>query len=85
MFNCVNWGFCSLIGLNLLNDGIVIDDMFLMCFRPLSDDEIKVHTPVVISCIENRREVCAVQSISNKQIDRTFMFDKVFGILSELR
>ncbi|XP_050291706.1 kinesin-like protein KIN-5D [Quercus robur] len=47
--------------------------------RPLSDDELRVHTPVVISCNENRREVCAVQSIANKQIDRTFAFDKVFG------
>ena len=46
-------------------------------FRPLSDDELRVHTPVVISCNENRREVCAVQSIANKQIDRTFAFDKV--------
>ncbi|KAL8089767.1 hypothetical protein AgCh_039305 [Apium graveolens] len=47
--------------------------------RPLSDDEIKVHTPVVITCTENRREVCAVQNIANKQIDRSFVFDKVFG------
>lgn len=51
--------------------------------RPLSDDEIKVHTPVVITCTENRREVCAVQSIANKQIDRSFMFDKVFGPASQ--
>lgn len=50
----------------------------MICFiRPLSEDEIKVHTPVVITCAENRREVCAVQNIANKQIDRTFMFDKV--------
>ncbi|XP_012838663.1 PREDICTED: 125 kDa kinesin-related protein [Erythranthe guttata] len=51
--------------------------------RPLSDDEIKVHTPVVISCNDNRREVCAVQNIANKQIDRTFLFDKVFGPSSQ--
>ncbi|KAK1394579.1 kinesin-like protein KIN-5D [Heracleum sosnowskyi] len=51
--------------------------------RPLSEDEIRVHTPVVISCTENRREVCAVQTIANKQIDRTFMFDKVFGPASQ--
>ncbi|XP_022849070.1 kinesin-like protein KIN-5D [Olea europaea var. sylvestris] len=47
--------------------------------RPLSADEMRLHTPVVISCNENRREVCAVQNIANKQIDRTFQFDKVFG------
>ncbi|CAA2933622.1 kinesin KIN-5D [Olea europaea subsp. europaea] len=50
--------------------------------RPLSEDETRLHTPVVISCNENRREVCAVQNIANKQIDRTFQFDKVFGPLS---
>lgn len=47
-------------------------------FRPLSEDEMRVNTPVVISCNENRREVSAVQSIANKQIDRTFNFDKVY-------
>lgn len=49
----------------------------MMYYRPLSDDEIKAHTPVVITCTENRREVCAVQNIANKQIDRSFVFDKV--------
>lgn len=51
--------------------------MNLRLCRPLSEDEIRVHTPVVISCNEGRREVAAIQSIANKQIDRTFAFDKV--------
>ncbi|KAB1219908.1 hypothetical protein CJ030_MR3G009550 [Morella rubra] len=51
--------------------------------RPLSEDELRVHTPVVISCSESRREVSAVQNIANKQIDRTFAFDKVFGPTSQ--
>ncbi|CAI9759181.1 unnamed protein product [Fraxinus pennsylvanica] len=51
--------------------------------RPLSEDEMRMHTPVVISCNDNRREVCAVQNIANKQIDRTFLFDKVFGQSSQ--
>ncbi|KAL1558091.1 Kinesin-like protein KIN-5D [Salvia divinorum] len=51
--------------------------------RPLSEDEARIHTPVVISCNENKREVCAVQTIANKQIDRTFLFDKVFGPSSQ--
>ncbi|XP_050233061.1 kinesin-like protein KIN-5D [Mercurialis annua] len=51
--------------------------------RPLSDDEMRVHTPVVITCHEGRREVAAVQNIANKQIDRTFLFDKVFGPTSQ--
>ncbi|KAK8296130.1 hypothetical protein V6Z12_D05G105600 [Gossypium hirsutum] len=44
---------------------------------------MRIHTPVVISCNESRREVCAVQNIANKQIDRTFLFDKVFGPSSQ--
>lgn len=48
-----------------------------MC-RPLSEEELRVHTPVVISCNEGRREVSAIQNIANKQIDRTFAFDKVW-------
>ncbi|CAN6692561.1 unnamed protein product [Malus baccata var. baccata] len=51
--------------------------------RPLSEDEVRVHTPVVISCNEGRREVAAIQNIANKQIDRTFAFDKVFGPASQ--
>ncbi|KAF5751507.1 kinesin-related protein-like [Tripterygium wilfordii] len=54
----------------------------LMC-RPLSEDEARVHTPVVITCNDGRREVNAVQNIANKQIDRTFLFDKVFGPASQ--
>ncbi|XP_007016597.2 PREDICTED: kinesin-like protein KIN-5D [Theobroma cacao] len=56
--------------------------VILRC-RPLSEDEMRIHTPVVISCNESRREVCAVQNIANKQIDRTFLFDKVFGQSSQ--
>uniref|UniRef100_A0ACD5ZH07 Uncharacterized protein n=1 Tax=Avena sativa TaxID=4498 RepID=A0ACD5ZH07_AVESA len=52
--------------------------VILRC-RPLSDEETKSNTPVVISCNERRREVAATQVIANKQIDRTFAFDKVFG------
>lgn len=56
--------------------------VLLRC-RPLSEDEMRVNTPVVISCNEYRREVSAVQNIANKQIDRTFAFDKVFGPTSQ--
>ncbi|XP_047321316.1 kinesin-like protein KIN-5D [Impatiens glandulifera] len=51
--------------------------------RPISEDESRLHTPVVITCNENKREVAAIQNIANKQIDRTFYFDKVFGPNSE--
>uniref|UniRef100_A0A5B7A4Y4 Kinesin motor domain-containing protein n=1 Tax=Davidia involucrata TaxID=16924 RepID=A0A5B7A4Y4_DAVIN len=51
--------------------------------RPLSENEMRLLTPVVITCNENRREVFANQNIANKQIDRTFVFDKVFGPTSQ--
>ncbi|KAL1345380.1 hypothetical protein HN51_019129 [Arachis hypogaea] len=56
--------------------------VLLRC-RPLNEDEMRVNTPVVISCNEGRREVSAVQNIANKQIDKTFAFDKVFGPASQ--
>ncbi|KAM0826231.1 hypothetical protein ACQ4PT_069010 [Festuca glaucescens] len=52
--------------------------VLLRC-RPLSEEELRINTPVVITCNEQRREVSAAQNIANKQIDRTFVFDKVFG------
>ena len=56
----------------------VVDGVAMVkIYRPLSEDEIRLHTPVVISCNEGRREVSAIQNIANKQIDRTFAFDKV--------
>ncbi|KAJ8440238.1 hypothetical protein Cgig2_024003 [Carnegiea gigantea] len=51
--------------------------------RPPNEDEKRLQTPVVITCNEIRREVSVVQLIANKQIDRTFTFDKVFGPTSK--
>ncbi|TVU03489.1 hypothetical protein EJB05_50973, partial [Eragrostis curvula] len=48
-------------------------------FPPLSEEERRLNTPVVITCNEQRREVSVGQNIANKQIDRTFLFDKVLG------
>ncbi|XP_021856268.1 kinesin-like protein KIN-5D [Spinacia oleracea] len=56
--------------------------VILRC-RPLNEDEKRLQTPVVITCNEIRREVSAAQVIANKQIDRTFTFDKVFGPTSK--
>lgn len=52
----------------------------LVLDRPLSEDEARIHTPVVISCNEQRREVAATQSIAGKHIDRHFAFDKVIEL-----
>ncbi|KAM0953241.1 putative plus-end-directed kinesin ATPase [Dioscorea sansibarensis] len=52
--------------------------VLLRC-KPLSEEEIRANIPMVIACDEIRREVSASLTIANKQIDRTFTFDKVFG------
>lgn len=54
----------------------------LFFYRPLSEEEARIHTPVVISCNENRREVAATQSIAGKHIDRHFAFDKVIKLIN---
>jgi kinesin family protein 11 len=46
----------------------------------LSEEERRVGTPVVVACNDQRREVSVAQNIANKQIDRTFAFDKVYFI-----
>ncbi|KAL6011244.1 hypothetical protein ACLOJK_001689 [Asimina triloba] len=53
--------------------------------RPLLDDEQRLNVPKVISCNEQRREVTVLQNIANKQIDRSFSFDKVFGPKAQQR
>ncbi|KAK6942884.1 Kinesin motor domain, partial [Dillenia turbinata] len=40
-------------------------------------------TNVVISCDENKREVSVIHNSTHKQINRTFIFDKVFGPTSQ--
>ncbi|XP_078429944.1 P-loop containing nucleoside triphosphate hydrolases superfamily protein [Wolffia australiana] len=67
---------------NYKNDKGVNIQVILRC-RPLSEEEKRLNTPVVISCNEHRREVSAVQSIANKTIDKTFNFDRVFGPSSQ--
>ncbi|OIW20314.1 hypothetical protein TanjilG_08288 [Lupinus angustifolius] len=58
--------------------------VLLRC-RPLSDDEQRLNVPKVVSCNENKREVTVVQTVANKQVDRVFTFDKVFGPKSQQR
>ncbi|CAN1275073.1 Kinesin-like protein KIN-5B [Linum perenne] len=53
--------------------------------RPLSDDEQRANVPRAISCNEQRREVTVLQSVANKQVDRAFTFDKVFGPKAQQR
>ncbi|CAI0472575.1 unnamed protein product [Linum tenue] len=58
--------------------------VLLRC-RPLSDEEQRANVPRVISCNEHRREVTVLQSVANKQVDRVFSFDKVFGPKAQQR
>ncbi|KAH0454528.1 hypothetical protein IEQ34_016452 [Dendrobium chrysotoxum] len=74
-------GSGHLSGKNDKDKGVNVQ-VILRC-RPLSEEEARLRTPVVISCNEQRREVSAMQNIANKQIDRTFAFDKVFGPTSQ--
>ncbi|KAK2984015.1 hypothetical protein RJ640_024229, partial [Escallonia rubra] len=56
--------------------------VLLRC-RPMNEDEVRAKTPAAISCNELRREVTVIQNMGSKQIDRTFVFDKVFGPASK--
>ncbi|CAL9127939.1 unnamed protein product [Musa acuminata var. zebrina] len=47
--------------------------------RPLNDDEQRLNVQKVISCNEQKNEVTVIQGMINKQVDKTFTFDKVFG------
>ncbi|XP_027366891.1 kinesin-like protein KIN-5B [Abrus precatorius] len=58
--------------------------VLLRC-RPLSDDEQRSNVPKVVSCNENKREVTVMQTLANKQVDRVFTFDKVFGPKAQQR
>ncbi|XP_068341884.1 kinesin-like protein KIN-5B [Pyrus communis] len=52
--------------------------VLLRC-RPLSDEEQKLNVQKVVSCNEQKREVTVMQSLNNKQVDKLFTFDRVFG------
>ncbi|XP_020087658.1 kinesin-like protein KIN-5B [Ananas comosus] len=53
--------------------------------RPLNEEEQKLNIQNVISCNEQRKEVTVLQGLVNKQADKTFTFDKVFGPKSQQR
>ncbi|OMO72729.1 hypothetical protein CCACVL1_17628 [Corchorus capsularis] len=58
--------------------------VLLRC-RPLTEDEQRINVPRVISCNEHKREVTVMQNVANKQVDRVFTFDKVFGPKAQQR
>ncbi|KAB5552036.1 hypothetical protein DKX38_009347 [Salix brachista] len=58
--------------------------VLLRC-RPLSDEEQRTNVAKVIACNEHKREVTVLHSMANKQVDRVFTFDKVFGPKAQQR
>ncbi|XP_054817526.1 kinesin-like protein KIN-5B [Prosopis cineraria] len=58
--------------------------VLLRC-RPLSDDELRLNVPSVVSCNEHKKEVNVTQTLANKQVERVFAFDKVFGPKAQQR
>ncbi|KAK1389484.1 kinesin-like protein KIN-5D [Heracleum sosnowskyi] len=56
----------------------VVNVQVVLRCRPLSDEEVKAKTAVAVSCNELKREVTVFQNMGTKQINKTFVFDKVF-------
>ncbi|XVE76319.1 hypothetical protein DITRI_Ditri12bG0162400 [Diplodiscus trichospermus] len=66
-------------------DNKEVNVQVLLRCRPLSEDEQRMNVSKAISCNEHKREVTVLQSIANKQVDRVFSFDKVFGPKAQQR
>ncbi|XP_076960779.1 kinesin-like protein KIN-5B [Bidens hawaiensis] len=64
--------------------GEVNIQVLLRC-RPLCDEEQKCNVPRVITCNEHKREVSILHNVANKQVDKIFTFDKVFGPKAQQR
>jgi kinesin family protein 11 len=45
--------------------------------RPFNSEETRLQTPAVLTCNDRKKEVAVAQNIAGKQIDKTFLFDKV--------
>ncbi|KAL5716614.1 hypothetical protein ACHQM5_009753 [Ranunculus cassubicifolius] len=69
----------------LLFDAREVNVQVVLRCRPLNDEEQRQNIPRVISCNEQRREITVLQTIANKQVDRPFSFDKVFGPKAQQR
>lgn len=47
--------------------------------RPFNEEDVKAKTQSVVTCNDDKQEVIVTQNTGNKQTDKTFSFDKVFG------
>ncbi|XP_075103400.1 kinesin-like protein KIN-5B isoform X2 [Nicotiana tabacum] len=70
---------------NRLDKDKEVNVQVLVRCRPLNDDEQRINVPKAITCNESKREVSVVQNVANKQVDKVFTFDKVFGPKAQQR
>lgn len=63
-----------ILELNNLHYGVC---WFCDDFRPFNSEETRLQTPAVLTCNDRKKEVAVAQNIAGKQIDKTFLFDKV--------
>ncbi|KAL7618898.1 hypothetical protein Lser_V15G02121 [Lactuca serriola] len=66
-------------GTTCIKDDKGVNVQVILRCRPFSEDDVKAKTPVVVTCNEDKQEVIVTQNIGNKQTDKIFGFDKVFG------
>ncbi|XP_055808512.1 kinesin-like protein KIN-5B isoform X2 [Solanum dulcamara] len=72
-------------GSNRLDKDKEVNVQVLVRCRPLNDDEQRINVPKAITCNESKREISVVQNVANKQVDKVFTFDKVFGPKAQQR
>ncbi|OIT08625.1 PREDICTED: kinesin-like protein KIN-5D isoform X2 [Nicotiana attenuata] len=65
------------------NDEKGVNVKVILRCRPPNEDEMKVKGPSVISCNDLRKEVTANLNTATKQLNKTFVFDKVCGPSSQ--
>ncbi|XP_010326033.2 kinesin-like protein KIN-5D isoform X1 [Solanum lycopersicum] len=66
-------------GLIRSNDEKGVNVKVVLRCRPPNEDEMKMKGPLVISCDELKQEVTATLNTTTKQINKSFLFDKVCG------
>ncbi|XP_039135876.1 kinesin-like protein KIN-5B [Dioscorea cayenensis subsp. rotundata] len=80
----LRWADGSSPAIQFDKDKEVNVQVVLRC-RPLSDEEQRLNVQKAISCIEQKKEVIVFQNSANKQVEKTFLFDKVFGPKAQQR
>ncbi|KAL3531852.1 hypothetical protein ACH5RR_005373 [Cinchona calisaya] len=80
-FRSTDWNNSS----NRLDKDKEVNVQVILRCRPLFDDELRMNVVKAVSCNESKREVSVLQNVANKQVDRVFTFDKVFGPKAQQR